>query len=77
MQEEIENGVMVDGVLMEKIVEGRHFARCFHCGRFFTPTIIDMELQLFCSDECEKKDNEHWEKLYTKAFAIDNDTNRK
>jgi len=61
MNEKIENGVMVDGVLMEKIVDGRHYARCFQCGRFFTPTIKNNQLLLFCSDECEKASDECWQ----------------
>ena len=53
--------VLLNGVVMEKRIDGVDYSRCFHCGRFFTPTIIDKELQLFCSDECEKADSKYWE----------------
>ena len=57
------NEILVDNVVMQKTVSGVEYARCFRCGNFFTPDIIDMELQLFCSDECEKKSDEYWEKI--------------
>ena len=57
------NEILVDNVVMQKTVGGVEYARCFRCGKFFTPDIIDMELQLFCSDECEKKSDEYWEKI--------------
>ena len=62
--------ILVNGVVMEKMIDGVEYARCFHCGKFFTPTIIDMELQLFCSDECEKDHNKMWGEFWAK----DNDT---
>jgi len=51
------NEVLVDGIVMMKTENGIQYARCFHCGRFFTPTIKDKQLLLFCSDECDKADN--------------------
>lgn len=60
-------------IVMMKEKDGVVYDRCFHCGKFFSPTIIDMELQLFCSDECEKADSEYWEKI----IANDYDTNRR
>ena len=57
------NEVLMDGVVMQKTVDGVDYARCFHCGKFFTPTIVNMELQLFCSTECEEADSEYWEKI--------------
>jgi endogenous inhibitor of DNA gyrase (YacG/DUF329 family) len=55
--------ILVDDVVMMKTENGIQYARCFHCGRFFTPTIKDKQLLLFCSDECNKADSEHWEKV--------------
>jgi len=52
--------ILVDNIVMQKTIDGIDYARCFHCGNFFTPTIINMELQLFCSDKCEKADEEYW-----------------
>jgi len=28
-----------------------------------TPTIIDMKLQVFCSQECEVANDKYWEKI--------------
>jgi len=61
--EEIEYGLLLNDTLMMKIVNGVSYSRCFHCGRFFTPDIIDGELQLFCSKECEKADEKYWEEI--------------
>ena len=55
------NEILVDNVVMQKLIDGVEYARCFHCGCFFSPTIIDMELQLFCSKRCEKADSEYWQ----------------
>jgi len=49
------NEVLMDGVVMQKTIDGVEYARCFQCGKFFTPTIIDMELQLFCSKKNKKQ----------------------
>ena len=57
------NEILLDGIVMQKTVDGIDYARCFYCGKFFTPTIVNMELQLFCSEECEKKSDEYWEKV--------------
>jgi len=43
------------------------FSRCFHCGKFFSPDIKNGQLLLFCSDECEKKDSEYWEKVIAES----------
>lgn len=67
MKEKITDGILVDGVLMHKIVDGVDYARCFQCGRFFTPTIVNMQLQLFCSKECERKSDEYWEKIINES----------
>jgi len=67
MNEEIDDGILVDGVLMHKVVGGVSYARCFQCGKFFTPTIIDMQLQLFCSKECEAKSDEYWKKIINES----------
>jgi len=52
--------VLVDGVVMQKTIDGIDYSRCFHCGKFFSPIIVDMELQLFCSKECDKASEEYW-----------------
>jgi len=59
--------VLVDNVVMQKTVDGIEYSRCFHCGKFFTPTVVNMELQLFCSEECDKASEEYW-KEQSKAF---------
>lgn len=64
---EMSNEVLLDGVVFEKTVDGVDYSRCFHCGKFFAPTIINMELQLFCSSECEDADSKHWEKVINES----------
>ena len=61
------NEILVDNVVMQKTIDGVEHARCFHCGKFFTPTIINMELQLFCSTKCEDADSKHWEKIINES----------
>jgi len=62
-------GIKDSGTLvMMKEKDGVVYDRCFRCGKFFTPGVLDGELQLFCSDECEKADSEYWEEQYNKAF---------
>jgi len=58
--------VLVDGVVMQKRIDGVEYARCFHCGKFFTPGVLDSELQLFCSDECEREWGMLWDKEFKK-----------
>ncbi|GAI09364.1 unnamed protein product [marine sediment metagenome] len=58
--------VLLNGVIMQKTVDGVEYTRCFHCGIFFSPTIVDMELQLFCSKECKKANDEYWQKIIAK-----------
>ena len=55
--------VLLDGVIFQKTVDNKSYSRCFQCGKFFTPDIIDMQLQLFCSKKCEKKSDEYWENV--------------
>lgn len=55
--------VSIDGIVMMKQKDDKIYARCFQCGIFFYPTVIDMELQLFCSEECEKKSDEYWQDI--------------
>ena len=59
--------ILVDGIVMHKIEDGKEYTRCFQCGKFFTPTIIDMQLQLFCSKECEKASDGYWEKIINES----------
>ena len=55
--------VSVDGIVMMKQVDDDILYMCFQCGRFYKKGIKDGQLQLFCSDECEKKSDEYWEKI--------------
>lgn len=54
-------------LVMMKEKDGIIYDRCFHCGKFFSPGIVDGELKLFCSDECEKANDACWEKIISDA----------
>ena len=57
------------GIVMMKIKNGKLHTRCWWCGRFFPD---DGNLELFCSEECEKANDEYWKdaaKVFEEAWG--------